>query len=208
MGLLGSFLGTDQKKDLQSAKAASDAALSSGYSKAYADDTSAVSSYDPYVQSGQQNQKFYDDLQGLNGPEAQAAAQKVYQQDPYAQNALGQSENALTRLGNAQGYGAGKYALAGQRVANDAYSAWKGTYATGAGQGLQAASGQSNALQNRGNLSYGYGASQAGQETNYGNAMAAGRSTGINNLLGVAGLAVNALKPTPTVRGGSSGGGY
>lgn len=200
MGLLGSFLGTDQKKDLQGAKQQADAQLGQGYDKAYGDYSNAITGFDQYAQSGQKNQKFYDDLQGLNGREAQAAAQEVYQSDPFAQNALGQSENAMTRYGNARGYGAGKFALAGQRVANDAYGAWKGTYATGAGQGLQAATQQGNAMQGRGDLSYGYGATKAGNEINYGNALAASRSTGVNNLLNAAGTAAKAAAAFSDIR--------
>ena len=44
-----------------------------------------VAGFDPYMKGGANAQKLYDDLTGVNGPEAQAAAQTTYQNSPALQ---------------------------------------------------------------------------------------------------------------------------
>ena len=201
MGLIGSFLGKDQRKELAGAKTASDAALKQGYDTARPDFDQAVAGFGSYTQSGQQQQKLYDDLMGINGPEARAAAQQIYASDPYQQAGLNQGLNAMQRMGNARGWGSGKYALAGTRIANENYGNWMDRFRSGGEMGLNATSQQAGALTNRGNLAYGYGATKAGQATNYGNAMAEARGIGVNNLLKVGEIAATAFG------GGMKGGG-
>jgi hypothetical protein len=46
---------------------------------------------------------------------------------------------------------------------------------------------------NRGDMAIGRGTTLAGNSVNFGNAMAANRNTGINNLMGVASLGVSGL---------------
>jgi hypothetical protein len=46
---------------------------------------------------------------------------------------------------------------------------------------------------NRGDMAIGRGTTLAGNSVNFGNAMAANRNTGINNLMGVAGLALGGV---------------
>jgi hypothetical protein len=198
MGLIGSFFGRDQKKDLQAAKGQADAALAQGYNSAYGDYTNAMQSFDPYVQSGQQANTFYNDALGLNGDTARGTAVDTLTSNPLFQGQLGQESNAMSRVLNAQGAsGGGKAQLAAQRVFQQNAGSWLDRYANQGAQGLQATGAQAGMTAARGDLSYGYGATRAGNEVNYGNAMAANRSTGINNLMGVASLAVNAMKPTP-----------
>jgi len=181
--LVDSFTGKAQRDELQSADRRASKFLKQGYDDAYGDFTGAYESFQPYAESGTKNQKIYDDLQGLNGPEAQAAAQEIYANDPYEQNALGQALKAAERYGNAMAWGRGKEALAGTRIANSMYRDWKSTYAGGADRGLAATNSMAAARTNRGNLSYGYGATRAGQAINMGNAMAEARGIGVNNLL-------------------------
>lgn len=157
-----------------------------------------MESFDPYVQSGAQSQSFYDNLLGLNGADARAESQGVITSDPLFQGQLGQNSNAMLRHLNARGASAGgQAALAGQRVLQSTYGDWMDRYRTGGAQGLNATNAMAGYQAGRGDLSYGYGATRAGHETNFGNAMAQSRSIGINNLLGVASLGVNAMKPTP-----------
>ena len=194
MGLLGSFLGKDQQKDLQRAKQQSDAALQQGYDSAYGDYTSAGDMFSPYAQSGQQANQFYNDALGLNGDAARGTAINTLTSNPLFQGQLGQESNAMSRLLNAQGAsGGGKAQLAAQRVFQQNAGSWLDRYANQGAQGLQATNAMAGMRQARGDLSMNYGATRAGNEQSYGNAMAANRSTGINNILGLAGTVVSGI---------------
>lgn len=57
--------------------------------------TRAAQLYQPYLQAGADAQKRIADLQGLNGPEAQAAARSQFTADPGYQFALGEGVNAI-----------------------------------------------------------------------------------------------------------------
>lgn len=190
--LISSFTGAGAKKAVAQGKAESNAALESGANAARPLFNEAAQGFNGYTQSGEKNQKFYDDLQGLNGPEAQAAAQQVYKNDPYQQDALSQGENAMTRLGNAQSWGAGKFALAGQRVASQNYKDWVATYKGGADAGLNAMTAKAGALTNAGQFEYGYGATKAGNAINSSNAMASANNVFAHNTIGLAGAAAKA----------------
>jgi len=197
MGILGSFLGTDQRKDLANAKAQSDQQLSQGYNSANADYTKAVNNYQPYVDQGKQgiqDNNYYRTLLGLNGTGARDQAEADVTSDPMFTGQVANQSNALLRNMNARGVGG--YALAGARIAPSIYQQYLDRYANlgqqGTQNGLQATGAQSNAMQGRGQLAYGYGATQAGNSINYGNAMAANDSTGVNNLLKVGQIAASA----------------
>ena len=201
MGILGSFLGTDQRKDLAASKAQSDAQLSQGYGSANADYTKAVNNYQPYVDQGQQgisDNNYYRTLLGLNGTGARDTAEGQVTSDPMFGGQVAQQSNALLRNLNARGQsGGGMAALAGARIAPSIYQDYLNRFQQngqqGVQNGLQATGAQSNAMQGRGQLAYGYGATQAGNSINYGNAMAANDSTGVNNLLKVAQIAASAV---------------
>lgn len=196
MGLLGSFLGKDQQKDLQRAKAASDAALQQGYDSAHGDYTTAEGYYSPYAESGTKANTFYSDALGLNGDAARGTAINTLTSNPLFQGQLGQDSNAMARILNAQGAsGGGKAQLAAQRVFQQNAGNWLDRYANQGAQGLQATNAMAGLRAQRGDLSYGYGATKAGNEINMGNAMAASRNIGINNIMGLGGLALNAVTP-------------
>jgi hypothetical protein len=188
MGLLGSFFGKDQAKDLAAAKGQSDEALAKGFNRAYGDYSNAAKGYDPYVQQGQEANALYSKML-MGDPQAISTLTG----NPLFNGTLGADFLATQRAGNAAGWGAGKEALAGQRVFQQNTGSFLDRYRDQGQQGLQATGARSNALMGRGDLAYGHGATLAGNEINYGNAMAANRSTGINNLMGVAALGVNAL---------------
>ncbi|MFA5952249.1 MAG: hypothetical protein WC807_18430 [Hyphomicrobium sp.] len=199
MGILGGFFGSDQRKDLQRANQQATTDLQQGYDKAYGDYSSAAAGFDPYIESGNKSQGTWDDLMGLNGDGARDAAYGTLSTNPLFTGQLATSSNALSRVLNAQGQsGGGKAALAGARVLQETGGQWVDRYGQGGQMGYNATGAKGNALTARGDLSMGYGATKAGNAINFGNALAANRSTGINNILGVAGLAVNAMKPTPT----------
>ena len=192
IGLLGSFFGSDQRRDIQSANRQATKALDKGYNQAYGDYTSAASSYDPYVQQGNAANAFYGNALGLNGTDAQSGAINTLTSNPLFSGQLAQDSNAMSRVLNAQGAsGGGKAQLAAQRVFQQTAGNWLDRYKGLGDQGLQATGAKSNALMGRGELSMGFGATKAGNAINYGNALAANRSTGINNLMGLGSLAIN-----------------
>lgn len=194
MGLLGSFFGSDQRKDLRRAKAASDRELDAAYKGADEFYAQGQELYDPYIEQGRTGSDVYSQAIGLGTPEERAAAQERYFSDPAMQAVLGQQTNALLRKFNASGSGTGggRLALAGTRVGLENYGSWLDRVKGVGDQGFTATTGKSNVLLGRGDSRWGYGATKAGQETSFGNAMAQNRSTGINNLLNVASLGVKA----------------
>jgi hypothetical protein len=149
---------------------------------------------DPYIESGQRGQGAYDDLMGLNGPEARAAAQeKYYSSNPAMMGQLGQQQNAMMRAMNARGSSySGAGALAAERVSQQNYGQFMDRFNNRAQQGFGAAqAGAGNANQygnNTAQLQYGYGQQRAGNEISASNAISQTRNTGMNNMLGIAGL--------------------
>lgn len=62
-----------------------------------------VAAFDPYMQGGSNAQKLYDDLTGVNGPQAQSAAQTTYQNSPALQYQMEQMQKATERSSAARG---------------------------------------------------------------------------------------------------------
>jgi hypothetical protein len=194
MGILGSFLGTDQRKDLERANAQATGQVNAGYDQGDARYAEAEGMYAPYAQGGQQGQKIYDDLLGINGPEAQQAAQGIYAGDKYEQDALNQGNNAMLRYFNARGnVGSAAPLLSGARAAGERYGSWRDLFRGRGEQGYQATNAMAGLRANRGDMAIGRGTTLAGNSVNFGNAMAANRNTGINNIMGVAQLGVSAM---------------
>jgi len=205
MGLWGSFWGSDQRKDLQRANAEATQHLETGYNNARDDYTSAEGYYSPYAESGTKANQFYSDALGLNGDAARSTAIGTLTSNPLFQGQLGQDSNAMARLLNAQGAsGGGKAQLAAQRVFQQNAGNWLDRYANQGAQGLTATNAMAGLRQARGDLSYGYGATRAGQAINMGNAMASSRNVGLNNLFKLGGLAVSAYTGMPTGGGGNA----
>jgi hypothetical protein len=195
MGIIGSLFGRDQKKDLQHAKAESDAALGQGFTQAQADYTAAEGYYQPYADVGKtgiEDQNFYSDVLHNRGD-----AVSKFSSNPLFSGELGSNFMAAQRAGNAAGWGAGKEALAGQRVFGQTAGSWLDRYRDSAQQGINTGLNATNAMAGlrsaRGDNAYGYGATKAGNAINYGNAMAANRGTGINNLTGLASTAISGI---------------
>lgn len=195
MGFFSDFTGASAQKDLASANKKANAALTTGYNAQQQDFTTAADSFDPYVKSGQQGQQFYTDLLGLNGDEARATAQGTITSDPLWTGKLSADTNAVLKNLNARGMGAsGAAALAGERVLAQNYGDVMDRYGRLGDQGLGATGQQAGVIQNRGNNSWNFGATKAGNDINYGNAMAQSRNTGINNVISLIGAGTNAYK--------------
>lgn len=188
MGFFDAFTGKSQQRDLQRANATANAALDSGYQQSQQRYDQAFDMFSPYAQQGQQGQKAYLDLLGLNGQEAQGSAYGMMTSNPIFQGQLGQESNAMLRAMNARGQGAGgAAAMAGQRVFQQNAGNWLDRYAGLGQQGMQATGQQAGIRTAQGDNAFGYGATKAGNAINFGNAMASSRGIGVNNLLNVLG---------------------
>lgn len=201
MSFLGSFTGADQAKDLRRAKGAADTALKTGVDTANQDYTNAMAFYSPYAETGNAANTLYANATGVNGPDAaRTVAQQFYSSDPFRQANEDFANKQLAQTFNARGslYG-GNAMLAAARGSLERGSTdwnnWLNRIQGQAGQGLNVANAQSGLLQNQGQLNYGAGQTQAGNEINFGNAMAANRNTLTNNLINTAGTVVKAFTP-------------
>jgi hypothetical protein len=201
VGFFSDFFGGSARKDLRNAKSKSDAALAEGYEGATGRYDEAYDLFTPYAEQGQQANQLYGHAIGLGTDEEREAAQSRFFSDPAMQSILGDQSNALLRQLNARGntYG-GKAALAGARVGRENYEGWLNRLMGQGQQGGQFAGQQAGVRMGQGDLDFGYGATRAGNEINYGNAQAANRSTGVNNLLNVAGTAAKAAAAFSDIR--------
>lgn len=194
MSFWGSFSGSDQRRDTRNAKNASDKALDSGFNNATTLYNQASDIQQPYVDQGREGFAQYNNAIGLGSDADRAQIQSRYFDDPAQAAVLGQQSNALLRNLNARGQsGGGMAALAGQRVGIEGYNNWLNRLQGVGAQGQQAATTQSNIKLGQGDLNFGYGATKAGSEINYGNAQAANRGILGNNLLNVAATAAKAF---------------
>ena len=197
MGLFSNFLGGDTRDDIRNGQAQADGYLTRGrdnaqgyYDRGYEQSQGYLN---PYIQSGQQGQQFYDDLLGLNGAGARDERQQFLMSDPANQGKLGQDQNAMLRVMNASGRSnSGAGALAAERVFQQNYSGILDRYSNRGQQGFQAAGMGANMAQqyagNSANLQYGTAQQQAGNAISASNAIGQTRNTGMNNLLGIAGI--------------------
>lgn len=218
--LVDGFTGKAARKDLSASDARSKAILDAGKNEAdgrYVEGWDTARGYiDPYAEGGKAGQTLYENTLGLHGEGARSDAQDLYYSDPQQQR---EADLRYKRVGfkyNAPGgggYGTGAHSLADARVAVENYGNWQNRLSGVGQQGQQAAqTGAALGYQvgsDRAGLAYGNAQQQAGREQSFGNAMAANRSTGINNLLGLAGTAskfFTGFGRSSGSSGGSSGG--
>ena len=209
MGFFGSFFGNDQRKDIETANRQATGALTQGRDAAMGQYSQAREMYSPYAQQGQRANALYGDATGANGQGAYKAAMAGYAgSDPFRDQNADYANNALMRQYAARGQSGGNAGLAVARAQTERGATDWNAYLSrlqGQGQmGLQATGAQAGLTQGMGDLQSGYGQQMAGNAINYGNAMAGSRNIGINNLMGIGGLALKAMAPTP---GGFGGGG-
>lgn len=193
MGFFDSFTGKSQRRDLQYAQTQANAALDQGYAQSQSRYDQAAGLFEPQATTGARAGTFYDDAIGLNGADARNTAQGVITSDPLWTGALAEDQNALMRMMNARGEsGNGKAYLAGQRVLAQNYGNALDRYKTRADTGTQAVGTLAGIRTAQGDNAYGYGATKAGQATNYGNAISETRGVGVNNLMNMLGTGLKA----------------
>lgn len=204
MGFLSSFTGSQQRKDARSTAKKSMAELASGYGLAkpamLSGYQTASATLKPFLEGGTRANQLYYDTLGLNGLGARDTAQQIYLSDPVLAairtedlKRQGRADNAAGRFNS----GIGAKADAAIRLAN--YGGWQDRLKSESDRAGQFAGQQANLDYGYGgdlaNLEYGYGQQRAGIKTNEGNAVAASRNVGINNLIGLAGTAANFFTP-------------
>ena len=92
-----------QAEAASGAAAAESAAAQAGIDETRRQFDAMQSLLSPYVQAGTQSLKSQQDLAGINGPEAQAAAMKAISESPEMLGMIQQGENALLQQGAATG---------------------------------------------------------------------------------------------------------
>lgn len=199
MSFFGDFFGKSQQRDLASANAQATGALASGYKEASALYDQAKGYYQPYAESGQKANSTYADSLGLNGAAGGQNALSTYQagRNPYLDYEQDLAQRGLDRTANARGWlNSGASLLASSRARQQLgyqdFSGWQNRLMGMGQQGMQAAGAQAQITQGQGDMRSGYGQQTAANAINYGNALAASRSTGINNLIQVGGMAMKA----------------
>ena len=204
MGFFGSFFGSDQRKDMERANAQATASLGAGKAAARQDYSTAQGFYQPYAQQGSRANALYGDALGVNGAGARTAATANFQAtSPYSQTGDDYAMQGVLRQMNARGMGSsGSALLAMQRVGSERFAQrhnnWMGQLEGAGQQGLQASAAQAGLQQGMGDIESGYSQQMAGNAINFGNAMAASRTQGINNIMGLGGLAMKAMAPSPS----------
>lgn len=196
MGLFSNFSGGDSRRDLRHAVRTSNTLIRDGMERG---EGYLNSSYDrsrqdidPYLESGQRGQQFYDDLLGLNGGDARDSRQDFLMSDRAFSGKLGQDQNAMLRAMNARGMsGSGAGALAAERVFQQNYGNTLNRYANRGQQGAQMAQfgagmSQQNGAANANLQMQGAGMMSNNQMNAYGN-ISKTRNAGMNNMLAIAG---------------------
>lgn len=189
--MFGNFTGSKSRQDLQAGKTKADADLKTGYDTGRADIDTGIGRFNDYAAGGQTGFDSYLASLGLKGPGAAKTVADQYNSNPEYNAIMDRTTRANTR--QFTGMGMGNSGAATQSLTNRLLDQW-GAYQDrlkGVGDTGMTATGQQAGLdKSKGDMSYGYGATQAGNDINYSNAIAKSRDTGINNLFSVIGTGV------------------
>ena len=200
-GLVDSFTGAGARRQLEAGmdKAtgvqteARDSAL--GASRAgYAE---ARGYLRPYAESGQKASGLYNDTLGVNGAEARARAQGLYNSDDMlAQNRAYDLKRSGWQKNASGDFGAGTAALADARIRMRGYGDWQNRLGQAGQQGYSASAGLADIASRDGSAAAGiydnWGRGMAGTYQQGYNALAQNENTFAQNLIGVGGLALKA----------------
>lgn len=177
----------------------------------------------PYTKAGTKGFELYNDAIGVNGADGYGRAFETFNADPFAAGEQDATDLALRntfRAYNAGGMGnSGASRLGVGRVAAERYGGRVADFRNrlaGAGQQGYDASARSagivgDAGRYRADTRFGVKQQRAGNAINFGNAMAASKSAGINNLFRLGGLAMQgvgaAMGVPPLATGAAAAGG-
>jgi hypothetical protein len=179
-----SFTGESAGKELAAGKARADAALKSGLDAGTGYYDQAYETLDPYAKGGSKAFDAWLDSMGLSGADRAKAVS-----DAYFDNPVNQRINELTTKANTRQYtgiGMGNSGAATQSLTNALLKNWQAyqeALRAGGGQGQQAATGQAGVRTGQGDMQWGYGQQQAGNEITYANARAKNSGTFAQNAL-------------------------
>ncbi len=201
MSFFGSFFGSDQKKDVTAAYNRATPLLNEGIERARTATTGAIDRVEPWAAGGRDANAMYANAIGLNGRPAQQGVVDNFMIDPFRQQNEDLANENLARQFNGRGPGlnSGAFALATargnlERGSHD-WNTWLDRIHGVSTEGLGAATTQAGLGGQLGAIEMEGGNARAANEINYGNAMAATRGIGINNLLGLGGTLVRAATP-------------
>lgn len=190
---LGKILGTDKAaKELAAAKAKADADLKSGYDTGRSDMGGAIDRLDDFSNPAA-IKRYYDSL-GINGADALGGVEHDYMADPIQNALMDRITKANTRAFTSRGMS--NSGAATQSLTNSLLDNWRQyqQQLAGAGQtSLGAATTQSGIQKSMGDMAFGYGSTLAGNDINYGNAVAANKTAGANFLGTLAGNVAGAV---------------
>jgi hypothetical protein len=194
MSFFGDFFGSSQRRDINKGAKTAATLYQQGAAEAQPYIEQARARLDPYEQTGRNAFLRYGEALGLGGPEAQRAYLAGYIEDPTQEL----SQRAVARQMAARGLtDSGTSRLAAARVWQEGYNNRLNQLAGLGQQGLAAAGQQGQYDTEIGNLRFGTKQLLANNEINRANAIANTRSIGVNNLLGLGGLAVSAMTGMP-----------
>lgn len=200
MSFWDDFTGASARKDIQKGKAQATGQINAGETAALGSFGTATGRLDPYATGGRSGFDAYLASLGLSGADAQKGIESTYFNDPI-QNAL---MDRITRANTRRftGVGMGNSGAATQSLTNALLANW-GAYQDrlkGVGDtGFGAATTQGGYDTHAGDTQFAAGQHRAGIDIGTANAIAQSRSTGINNLLNVAGTVAKFFNPTPGI---------
>jgi len=187
LGFLGDFTGSSARRDLSRGRDVSRRELTTGRDYALGDFAAAEGYFQPFARTGGASFDRWGALMGLGGPDARRTAQADLENDPIYRAMGDRAVRGISRNVAASGLTGAGY-RAGSEALLTNYNSYLDRLLAGGGQGLQAAAGASGVRTRAGDTRFATGQQLAGLEQSYANAMAASRSTTMNNLLGIAGI--------------------
>jgi len=164
--------------------------------------------FQPYASQGGASYRLYNDTLGVNGTDARARAQDLYNSDDMlAKNRAYDLKRSGWAANASGGFNSGTAALADSRIRAQGYNDWTNKLMQNGQIGYGAASNLSNVAMNEGSAlsgAYrGYGNAASNTWGQYGQQMAQANNAFAQNLIGLGGTLVRAFNP---LGGGSNAG--
>lgn len=199
MSFWSDFTGSSARKDIRAGQEAANKELTTGETTARSDYDAGIARLDPYAEGGQDAYNAYLASLGLRGPDELKTVQDQYLNDPI-QNAI--ADRITKQFSRKRAYSGEAGAVTGG-LTNALLANWtkRQDQLKGAGDtGVQVAGAQSGMETGKGDLSFGAAQQRAGVDIGAANAIAASRSTAINNIGQLAGIGLKAYGVSRGVR--------